>query len=185
MGNQRTSLPLSKVTQSIHPSRTCSSVSCVKTSLNYFKQTFSVWTHLVLQSSTRQNVLSGQGPQGHRVVLYEVCWKNWMNVWGVCMHPLVIAWSQLLEVNGKCWMRKSCIHLTFHPYPWAFPWWNVKPQPWPLVFIKVLWELWAKVLWLTCDRNVLVWESRLSAFWEFYIHSLNSYSYLVSSRYKS
>lgn len=96
MGNQRTSLPLSRVTQSIHPSRTCSSVSCVKISLNYFKQTFSVWTHLVLQSSTRQRVVSGQGPQGHMVVLCEVCWKiEWMC--GVCA---CIPWSL---PEASCW----------------------------------------------------------------------------------
>lgn len=151
MGNQSTSLPLSRVTQPLHPSRTCSSVPCRKTSLNCFRQSFSLWAHLVLQSSLRQSVLSGHGPHDHAWfsrdddALWGLLKKMNDSVWGG-VHPLDIAWSQLLEVNGKCWMRNSCFHLTFHPCPWAFPWWNVKPQPWPLVFIKVLRELWAKAL---------------------------------------
>lgn len=67
----------------------------------------------------------------------EACRKN---EWS-CRHmaPLDVARSQLLEVNGECWMRKSPFHLLCHPGPWAFPWRNAKPQPWPLAFIKILW----------------------------------------------
>lgn len=65
--------------------------------------------------------------------------------------------SQLLEVNRECWMRKSHFHLTSHPSPWVFPQWNVKPQLWPLVFIKVLQRaILPKLCWLTCDRNTLL-----------------------------
>lgn len=63
--------------------------------------------------------------------------KKWMN-YRLCSSQ-DFAWSQLLEVNGKCWVKKSHFHMASRSCPWAFPWWNVKPQPWPLVFIKVLW----------------------------------------------
>ena len=90
---------------------------------------------LVLQlSSAEQSMLPEQGPLTGPS---EACWKNeWTCRY---MAPLDVALSQLLEVNGECWMRKSPFHLLGHPGLWVFPWWNAKPQPWPLVFIKILW----------------------------------------------
>lgn len=84
----------------------------------------------------------------------------------------------------KCWMRKSRLHLTFiSSSSEGIPLMKCETTALTAVLVKVLWELWAKACWLTCNRNVAIWDSRLSAFLEC-LHSFQ-YSHLVSEWYKS
>lgn len=99
-------------------------------------------------------------------VLCKVCQEHeWLCA---CVHPL--PGRYLRPAAGgkwKCWMRKSRLHLTFiPPSSEGIPLMKCETTAQTAVFIKVLWELWAKACWLVCNRNVAVGDSRLSAFLE-------------------
>lgn len=102
----------------------------------------SLWTHLVLQSSsTRLSVLSGRGLHHRtRYLRGGAQWrfaKKWMNVWGsswCCLKPAAEG-MQSAELGTLL----STWHSILVPGHSLDEMWNHSPDH-SLVFIKILWE---------------------------------------------
>lgn len=107
--------------------------------------------------------------------------EEWMNV-GVRTLPAASCWRPMESAE---WGN---LPSTWHPIlvhghsPDEM--WNRNPDHWcSLSFYGSFGP--KPCCWLRCNRNILIWGSRLSAFLEFLYNVLNSYSPLVSRWYNS